>query len=340
MASLTCCPSAGTRNSKDMEKKAKRVPFDASENSELSCFVLFLEGCFFRVLMLARILLFTLFSTEGQRRPLSAQRHRSMGDSPNKRQRTMSLEAKTGDLATEPQLLAGLEVTLVPTGREPVKLVTDSMNYHFSYNIGNSLWGASLELVKFLEENDIQDGTSAIEVGAGCGALGLAAWKRGFSCVSLTDLEEMLPIMKENIRFNGAETAVEARPVDWSDGGESAREVFAARGPFDLIVGAEVTYDSRLHAGLVESLAILCGAGAETKHPSTGPRPRVIIAIPRRDDDEDIVAVARAKGFTVTELKVCPASKDHSSDVILMQFVPPSTGTWAELPVLSSQAAG
>jgi len=249
-----------------------------------------------------------------------------------------------------------------------IEVVTDPMNDVFTYNIGNSLWSASLELVKYLDETNHPTASfaSAVEVGAGCGCLGLALWRRGCKRVILSDLDEMIPIMEHNISHNdagGTDTeavtddisngVVSARALDWSDRGEGARALVSANdGPFDLIVGAEVSYDYDLHEGLLETLSILSGfpldeppslsntsatpdvesalngvapatdkgTGGQEIAPTVAIGPVILLAIPLRDRDAEIVEVAARKGFTVTRVKLCASCSDHSSPVGIFEL--------------------
>jgi hypothetical protein len=231
--------------------------------------------------------------------------------------------------------------------------VQDPYNDHFAYNIGNSLWSASLEVVDYWKvvpplQKRLPQGSSALELGAGCGLLGLALWRHGFGAVTLTDLEEMLPIMSYNVAWNEAGESVQAMALDWGDGGISARGVLAARGPFDLIVGAEVSYDELLHAGLIDSLVILCGGEGTAEQPAWSPplrppplRPptRVLLAIPLRDSDASIVALAEVRGFVATELKRCPPCPNHDSEQIIFELRAPAA--WpVTAPVVLTRAAG
>lgn len=236
------------------------------------------------------------------------------------------------------KLPGGLVATPVECGEEKgtVMLVQDPYNDHFTYNIGNSLWSASLEVIQYwkdvppLENKKKSDRFAALEVGAGCGLLGLAMWRHGYDTVTLTDLDEMLPIMNYNIEWNNAGDYVQAMALDWSDGGLSARSVYEARGPFDLIVGAEVSYDESLHEGLLDSIVILCGGGCTAKPSKSLKTPaRVLLAIPLRDSDPQIIAIAEVRGFVVTELKSCPACPNHDSEQIIYELRAPAR--WPEV---------
>jgi len=240
-----------------------------------------------------------------------------------------------------PVLPSGLVATPIDCGEDKgtVMLVQDPYNDHFTYNIGNSLWSASLEVIQYWKDEpplrDWKDSkkSAALEVGAGCGLLGLAMWRHGFEAVTLTDLDEMLPIMNYNIDWNNAGKCVQAMALDWSDGGISARSVYEARGPFDLIVGAEVSYDESLHTSLLDSIVILCGGDCAAASHSKSPQSptRILLVIPLRDSDPQIIPLAEVRGFAVTELKKCPACPNHDSEQVIYELRAPAS--WSDVDV-------
>lgn len=236
------------------------------------------------------------------------------------------------------KLPAELTLKSIDTGFIPIVSVTDPFNEVFPYNIGNSLWSASLELIEYLKSETTIAATSVAEIGAGTGSIGLTAWRRGCARVTLTDLEEMIPILNANIVHNEGCESVSAIALDWTDGGESAEVVFQSRGPFDLIVGAEVTYDSKLHGPLLDTLEILCGVPAlpaklsrgetESVERSNQVRPsRILLAIPLRDDDPEIVDLAEERGFACKEMHVYPPNNDHASPVAIYELTPPASAS-------------
>ena len=57
---------------------------------------------------------------------------------------------------------------------------------------------------------------SVLELGAGCGLAGLAAWLAGAKAVCVTDLEENLPRLREVVALNHATHAVSVTSLDWT----------------------------------------------------------------------------------------------------------------------------
>lgn len=233
----------------------------------------------------------------------------------------------------------GLTITTVDSEvpDSPVYCVSDPMNMVYKYNIGNSLWSASLDLVKYMKKEGIigqynsdNNKVNVVEVGAGCGSIGLVLWKNGYR-VTVTDMDEMIPIMRENIRYNqGLEGDIEAMPLDWTHS-SSASDVYSNRGPFRYIVGAEISYDETLHSPFVDALLILCGQTInddETIHnKEMDIKTKIILAIPQRDDDEQLIEEAISRGFSSRLVELIEPNNEHASSVAIYEILPPSSNT-------------
>ena len=112
--------------------------------------------------------------------------------------RKRSLSDGVGDEYT-PEELERYNIKVGP-GRD-IQVLTDPLSVKYTYSVGNSIWGASFELVNFLKTHRPDFRGNAVELGAGCGAPGLVLWSRG-ATVTLTDLPRTLPFMKTNIDLN------------------------------------------------------------------------------------------------------------------------------------------
>jgi len=129
------------------------------------------------------------------------------------------------------------------------------------------VWDAALVLAYFLErhQSEFLSGPASslgrpvhlVDVGAGTGAVGLAAAALGAS-VTLTDLDRIQPLLEEGIRLNKAAlrssgVALRAAALTWG----SAEEVEAVCGPFgppDLITVSDCVYYQASVAPLVFTL--------------------------------------------------------------------------------------
>jgi predicted nicotinamide N-methyase len=113
------------------------------------------------------------------------------------------------------------------------------------------LWPAGVVLAEQLAGalGDGLAGRRVIELGCGLGACGLAAARRGARVV-LTDSEpEALALVERNARGNRLD--VETRALPW---GAVPDEL---RGAFDVVLGADVTYDPRTRPALLATIAAL-----------------------------------------------------------------------------------
>jgi predicted nicotinamide N-methyase len=96
-------------------------------------------------------------------------------------------------------------------------------------------------------------GRAVIELGCGLGAPGLVA-ARGGGRVVLTDVEpDALALADTNARANGL--TVELARLRWGEVPD------AMRGRFDVVLGADVTYDARERAPLLATIADLLAPG-------------------------------------------------------------------------------
>lgn len=132
---------------------------------------------------------------------------------------------------------------------------------------GGVVWETSFFLVRYLERH-ILPGMQApsagrklrvVELGSGCGLLGLALARLGCDVV-LTDQPSALANLRANARtFVASSTSgkpsgtVKVMPLDWA----KEEDITAARkhGPFDLVVASDVVFASRLVEPLLRTIA-------------------------------------------------------------------------------------
>ena len=101
-------------------------------------------------------------------------------------------------------------------------------------------------------------GKRVLELGAGCGLVGLAASTLSASEVVLTDLPRELKLLRRNVEHNklrkpGRECLVSVAELDWEDVcrcGDSAD----VKGTFDLILGADIMYDRSIATALAATI--------------------------------------------------------------------------------------
>jgi predicted nicotinamide N-methyase len=152
-----------------------------------------------------------------------------------------------------------------------------------SHNHGLVLWDAALALVRWLEVAPKAlaplRGKRVLELGAGCGLVGLVLADHVGADATLTDLPCVLPNLRANVAANigypssagsggeeGGADSVEtgsggrARVLaySWGDGVEGL--LAAAGGPFDFILGTDVSYSQLLNPILIASAAAIAVA--------------------------------------------------------------------------------
>jgi len=105
-------------------------------------------------------------------------------------------------------------------------------------------------------------GARCIELGAGLGAVGLAAALHGGAdSVVLTDKAEMLPLLERNINLNGLSSSCRAAELSW--GASPTNHL----GHFDVVLAADVVYptkDPSVQEALKATISALCPPGSTT----------------------------------------------------------------------------
>ncbi|KAF7201853.1 protein N-lysine methyltransferase METTL21D [Nothobranchius furzeri] len=131
-------------------------------------------------------------------------------------------------------------------------------------DVGCVVWDAAIVLAKYLETKQFYEPTSGVnvwsgktvvELGAGTGVVGLMAATLGAQ-VKVTDLEDLLPLLKVNIQENQAlisSGSITAKVLKW---GEDISEFLP---PPHYILMADCIYYEQSIVPLVESLKLLSG---------------------------------------------------------------------------------
>lgn len=97
---------------------------------------------------------------------------------------------------------------------------------------------------------------TVLELGAGCGLVGVACGILGATRVVMTDLQYALPLMRENVERNANDTQcpIECKECDWFSPA-SIDELFGnADGPPDVILVADCVWLSSLIVPLLQTL--------------------------------------------------------------------------------------
>ena len=113
------------------------------------------------------------------------------------------------------------------------------------------LWRSGTALAHEVAEADLA-GRHVVELGCGLGVPSLVAARRGADVLATDEDEEALRLLERNARENDVQLATER--VDWAD-----PDSLVARGPFDLVLAADVLYERESVAHLLALLPRLGG---------------------------------------------------------------------------------
>jgi predicted nicotinamide N-methyase len=110
--------------------------------------------------------------------------------------------------------------------------------------LGSELWPAAPALVRVLERPEwrarLQSSASTVvELGAGTGAVGLAASVLGAGAVLVTDLPSVLPTLRHNVRANGLDGCVRCEELSWVASEDELPAAFAPDGA-EMVLGSDL----------------------------------------------------------------------------------------------------
>jgi predicted nicotinamide N-methyase len=108
------------------------------------------------------------------------------------------------------------------------------------------LWASGVRLAAAVADRDVS-GLAVIELGCGLGVPSVAAALGGAKVLAVDWAQEALDVTQQNAERNGA--SVETLRADWSK-----PEPLLARAPFDLVLCADVLYETRNVDALLELL--------------------------------------------------------------------------------------
>lgn len=116
---------------------------------------------------------------------------------------------------------------------------------HAAETMQSAVWSAGVALARAMGDPAVfpkgyWNGLHCIELGAGCGAVGLMAGKLGAQRVLLTDYPELLPLLSRNATRNGLAERVLTSPLEW---GEASAAALASMqpAPCNVLLGGDIT---------------------------------------------------------------------------------------------------
>ncbi|KAL9243792.1 hypothetical protein vseg_017638 [Gypsophila vaccaria] len=150
------------------------------------------------------------------------------------------------------------EITL-QVGPTTLRLQQDNDSMH----VGTSVWPCSLVLTKFLDHSGSSSsskysalldfrGKRAVELGAGCGAVGMGVYLLGLNDVVLTDIVPVMPALKHNLKKNKGvlKKSLKVAQLYWGN----SDQMKALSPPFDIVLAADVVYIVETVRPLVDTM--------------------------------------------------------------------------------------
>ena len=179
---------------------------------------------------------------------------------------------------------------------------------------GFRVWEAAPHLIEFLDtQRSLVQNRSVLELGAGTGAVGLAAAAFGARQVVLSDADSTatlagehgweersrLATLADNVQLNGERAAaVSVEALRWGD--EEHIAALASRHPmgFQTIVASDVLYSLRMYDALATTIRALSAADAVA-----------VFSYPERHGDEETFVQQLAPDFQMINLHTAEAQK-------------------------------
>jgi len=151
------------------------------------------------------------------------------------------------------------------------------------------MWRSGMTLAREVAEADLA-GRRVVELGCGLGVPSLVAARGGADVLATDADEEALELLELNARENGLSVATAC--VDWA-----AADELVARGPFDLVLAADVLYE-RTSVSLLATLLPRLGGEVWLADPGR-PALDTFLEVVRREwrivtDDRGVVTIVNA----------------------------------------------
>ena len=177
------------------------------------------------------------------------------------------------------------------------------------------LWPSGLALARLVAERELA-GARVLELGCGLGLPGLAAALAGADVLATDWAPDAIALLRRNAERNGIR--LEAAEVSWTDPGP-----LVERAPWDLVLAADVLYERRNAAPLLDLLPRLVRHPGEPVSPlpsntvsqGRGSRPQgeILVAEPGRPPAAAFLAAARERWeVTTTLLQETPRVELHA----------------------------
>jgi predicted nicotinamide N-methyase len=134
---------------------------------------------------------------------------------------------------------------------------------------GLNVWDGAMLLARYIEKvPNIVKNKRVIELGSGCGVVGIAAAISGCKEVVMTDLSYALPLMRENVESNEAawkdkEVVVSCKECDWFQTPPADELLSGDNNKADVLLVADCVWLSSLIAPLLQTLKLYANDSTE-----------------------------------------------------------------------------
>eukprot|EP01098_Paradermamoeba_levis_P012897 TRINITY_DN5746_c0_g1_i1.p1 TRINITY_DN5746_c0_g1~~TRINITY_DN5746_c0_g1_i1.p1 ORF type:complete len:209 (-),score=54.24 TRINITY_DN5746_c0_g1_i1:151-777(-) len=191
----------------------------------------------------------------------------------------------------------------------PLLLKEDPTN---SISTGTKVWKGSEVLFRYIQHNKKKfsfQGKRWLELGAGCGLLGISLCISGATVV-MTDMGVMIPLLEQNANLNLSSDLelnknFSVKELNWEND-----DVSHLSPPFDYIVGSELIYKKELVKPLLGTIFRLCDE-----------RTQILLAVEIRCETTHNLFLEIASGlFDVNQVPSNRYHPDHRDDDFVLIF--------------------
>ncbi|KAJ2413660.1 hypothetical protein H4218_004912 [Coemansia sp. IMI 209128] len=163
--------------------------------------------------------------------------------------------------------LSELEIEI--NGGQRSFTLTIAQNPHINGELGQTggvLWNSSVLLSEYFARRSISNWDlstlNIVELGSGCGLVGIALHRLGAKRVVVTDQRRMMKVLTKNVDRARSKGQLFATEYDWDKGSE---DMSVLSEPVDLVVVSDCVYHEEVVPMLVGAMREVCQSRADGK---------------------------------------------------------------------------